>query len=83
MKIKWPIKSEFGQNVVKLVSGTAIAHIATFIATPFLTRLFSMQSLGDLQVFISTVMTFGVVASLKYEMAIVLPKEDEEGEKEG
>lgn len=81
MKLKWPIKSEFGKNVVKLVSGTAIAHVATFIATPFLTRLFSMQSLGDLQVFISTVMTFGVVASLKYEMAIVLPMEDEEGEK--
>jgi len=81
MKIKWPITSEFGTNVVKLVSGTALAHIATFIATPFLTRLFSMQSLGDLQVFVSTVMTFGVVASLKYEMAIVLPKEDAEGDK--
>ena len=81
MKIKWPITSEFGINVVKLVSGTAIAHITTFIATPFLTRIFSMQSLGDLQVFVSTVMTFGVVASLKYEMAIVLPQEDDEGEK--
>ena len=81
MKLKWPVTSEFGTNVVKLVSGTAFAHLATFIATPFLTRLFSMQSLGDLQIFISTVMTFGVVASLKFEMAIVLPKDDDEGEK--
>jgi lipopolysaccharide exporter len=81
IKFKWPITSEFGANVVTLVSGTALAHLATFIATPFLTRMFSMQSLGDLQIFISTVMTFGVVASLKFEMAIVLPKQDDEADK--
>ncbi len=78
---KLPIKSDFTGNVIKLMSGTVLAHVTTFIATPFLTRLFTMQSLGDLQVFVSTVMTFGVVASFKYEMAIVLPREDKEGEK--
>ncbi len=79
--LKLPIKSDFTKNVLKLMSGTVLAHVTTFVATPFLTRLFSMQSLGDLQVFVSTVMTFGVVASFKYEMAIVLPREDSEGEK--
>ncbi|MDZ7724806.1 MAG: oligosaccharide flippase family protein [candidate division KSB1 bacterium] len=73
------IKSDFTRNVVKLFSGTAFAHVATFIATPILTRLFTKENLGDWQIFISTITTFGVIASLKYEMAIVLPKEDREG----
>lgn len=62
------------------MSGTALAHLTTFLVTPILTRLFSKESLGDLQLFLSTVTTFGVVASLKYEMAIVLPKDDKEGD---
>jgi len=73
------IKSEFGQNVFKLITGTALAHVITFFVTPILTRMFSQQSIGELQIFISTVTTFGVVASLKFEMAIVLPKDDDEG----
>ena len=78
--VKLPvIKSDFTRNVIKLFSGTAFAHVATFVATPILTRMFTKESLGDWQIFISTITTFGVVASLKYEMAIVLPKDDREG----
>ena len=78
--VKLPvIKSDFTRNVIKLFSGTAFAHVATFVATPILTRMFTKESLGDWQIFISTIKTFGVVASLKYEMAIVLPKDDREG----
>ncbi|RPI02852.1 MAG: hypothetical protein EHM72_03095 [Calditrichaeota bacterium] len=73
------IRADFTKNVFKLMSGTALAHLTTLLATPILTRLFAKESLGDLQLFLSTVTTFGVVASLKYEMAIVLPKENEEG----
>lgn len=70
------IQSDFMRNVFKLFSGTALGHVATFIATPILTRLFLKESLGDWQIFISTITTFGVVASLKYEISIVLPKDD-------
>lgn len=73
------ITSDFTKNVLKLMSGTALAHIATFIATPLLTRLFAKESLGELQLFISTITTFGVVSSLKYELAIVIPKDDDDG----
>jgi len=58
------------------MSGTALAHVVTFLATPLITRLFLKESLGDWQLYISTVTLFGVVASLKYEMSIVLPKDE-------
>ncbi len=73
------ITSDFTKNVIKLMSGTALAHVATLVATPLLTRLFTKESLGELQLFISTITTFGVVSSLKYELAIVIPKDDDEG----
>ena len=78
--IKLPIKSEFGQNVIKLISGTAAAHITAFILMPVLTRLYGKADLGYWQLFVSTITTLGVVASLKYETAVVLPKEDKEAD---
>ncbi len=74
------IKSEFGKNVLKLVSGTAAAHFIAFLLTPVLTRLYGKSDLGYWQLYVSTITTLGVVASLKLETAIVLPEEEEEAQ---
>jgi lipopolysaccharide exporter len=79
--IKLPfLKSEFSKNVFKLISGTAIAHIASFLLMPILTRLYGKADLGYWQLYVSTITTLGVVASFKYETAIVLPKEEKEAD---
>ncbi len=79
MLSKLKITSEFTKNVIKLFSGTALGNAIAFLALPVLTRLYTKDALGDLQLFLSTITTFGVVSSLKYELAIVLPKEKKAG----
>ncbi len=76
---KLNIRSEFAKNVLKLFSGTALGNAIAFLALPVLTRLYTKEALGNLQLFLSTITTFGVVSALKYELAIVLPKDKRAG----
>ena len=71
-------KTSFGRDVLKLVSGTAFAQGLTILASPFLTRLYSPEAFGTLALFVSITSIIGVVACLRYELAIMLPESDEE-----
>lgn len=66
------------RNVAVLATGTAIAQAITVAATPILSRLYDPTAFGVLAVIISLSAPLGVVASGKYELAILLPKEDED-----
>ncbi|MEX1221501.1 MAG: oligosaccharide flippase family protein [Idiomarina sp.] len=57
-----------------LVSGTAGAQVIALLAAPILTRLYSPEEFGVLVVYISLISLLAVVASLKYETAIPLPR---------
>ena len=67
--------STFSLNVLKLSASTLIASGVTVLTLPILTKIFSVSDLGKFQMIVSVIMLFGVVASLKYEMALVLPKD--------
>ncbi len=71
-------RSHFGFDVLTLVTGTALAQIISILASPIITRLYGPEAFGVLAVFISIVGILSVVACLRYEFAIVLPKSDEE-----
>jgi len=71
-------RSDFLKNAFKLVAGTAVAQAITFLLTPFITRLYSPSDMGAFTFFISIVGGFGLIGTLRYEMAIVLQKEDKE-----
>jgi O-antigen/teichoic acid export membrane protein len=71
-------KSDFSKNVVTLVTGTTIAQAIPVLISPVLTRLYSPEDFGIYAVYFSLVMIASVVATAKYEMAIVLPKTDDE-----
>jgi len=71
-------KSAFARGVGVLVGGTAGAQLLTVLASPLLTRLYSPEDFGLLAVYASLLALFGVVASLRYELAIPLPEEDGE-----
>jgi O-antigen/teichoic acid export membrane protein len=64
--------------VFKLVSGTIIAQGVVAIAAPLLTRLYSPNDFGVLALFISVVGILQVISGWRYELAIMLPKADEE-----
>ncbi|WP_448364807.1 oligosaccharide flippase family protein [Fluviibacter phosphoraccumulans] len=71
-------KNTFARGVSVLVGGTAGAQLLTVLAAPILTRLYSPEDFGLLAVYASLLGLIGVVASLRYELAIPLPESDEE-----
>ena len=70
--------SSFAGDVLKLVSGTAVAQVASLLASPLLTRLFAPEAFGLLALFVSATSILGVVVCLRYEQAILLPDDDGE-----
>jgi O-antigen/teichoic acid export membrane protein len=68
----------FASDVFKLASGTAIAQVLSIIASPILTRLYGPDTFGLSTLFISITAVIGVVACMRYEFSIMLPKKDEE-----
>jgi len=71
-------KSGFAGDVLKLVSGTTVAQLLTLLVAPILTRLFAPDTWGVLAIFTSITGILGVIACLRYELAIMLPEKDEE-----
>lgn len=72
------IKSAFTRDVVTLVKGTTIALVITTIASPIITRLYGPEAFGLFALFSSITGVFGVIACLRYEAAIMLPKSDKD-----
>ena len=73
-----PRSSSFATDVLKLVTGTTFAQIIAILASPLLTRLYGPEAFGFLALFTSITSIIGVIACMRYEMAIMLPKTDEE-----
>lgn len=71
-------KASFSGDVLKLVSGTTIAQAIGILITPILTRLYAPEAFGTLALFISITSILGVIACMRYELAIMLPESDEE-----
>ena len=71
--------SPFLKSVSILASGTVIAQLISLLASPVVTRLYTPADLGVLAVFVALVATLAPVVCGRYEMALVLPKEESEG----
>ena len=61
-----------------LISGSLIAILVGYLVQPVLTRLYSPESFGQLDVFISMISLLIPFASLRYEDAIMIPEREEE-----
>lgn len=70
-------KSAFAKSVSILVGGTAAGQAITVLASPLLTRIYTPEEFGTLAVFTSFLSIVAVIASLRYELALPLPEEDE------
>lgn len=70
--------TSFAGDVLKLVSGTTIAQIVGVLAAPLLARLYAPEAFGLLAIFTSISGIVGVIACLRYELSIMLPKTHEE-----
>lgn len=74
---RWLPHGGFARSVSILAGGTALAQVIAVTASPILTRIYKPSDFGALQVFIS-LMALAVVASAgRYELAILLPEDEQ------
>jgi len=75
-KIKGYLQSEFLVNVFAIFSGSAIAQLVPLAIEPFLTRLYTPEEFGVLALYVSFSSLFTIIATGRYELAVILPKTD-------
>ena len=71
----------FFRNVAIVGSGAVIAQILTFAFTPIITRLYGPEVYGVAGVFVAIAGVFTSTAALSYELAIILPRSENEANK--
>lgn len=69
-------RSSFAKSVLLMSSATGLGQGLVILAAPILTRLYSPDDFGVLGVYVSILGIVSVIASLRYEQAIPLPKSD-------
>ncbi len=81
MKIKLSglIKSEFFKNVFTLISGTTLAQIISLAIYPVLSRMYTPDDFGVFALYMSVLAITNIMATAKYELAILMPREEKDG----
>ncbi len=75
---KVKVKSEFNRNILTLMTGTTIAQAIPISISPILTRIYTPEDFGLFAIFVAISAILGSIVNGKYELAIMLPKKDED-----
>ncbi len=73
---KFILNNEFVKNLLTLISGTAIAQVIAVLFQLIVRRVYTPADFGAFAVYMSIVGIVATVVTLRYELAIVLPKKD-------
>lgn len=65
-------------NIIYILLGNIFGQLSLLLITPILTRIYSPDAFGKYGLFVSMLSIFSSIICLKYEMAIMLPKEDKD-----
>ena len=66
----------FIRHAATLMSGTLIAQLIGFASLPLLTRMYTVADFGEYALYLAIAGFGTVIATGRYEMAIMLPKQD-------
>lgn len=77
-KILKTFRSDFFKNIATLASGTIISQVVVIASSPLLSRIYFVDSFGKLAIFTSITAFFSVVSTGRFELALGLPKRDED-----
>ena len=69
-------KPTFVSNVSKIIGAAAFGQVLGIISLPIITRLFAPEAFGLLGLYTAIIGIIGVFVCMRYELAIVLPKDD-------
>lgn len=72
--VREKLKHKFIKNFLTLFSGSVLAQAVLFAFIPALTRLYSEEILGLFFIYSSLTAILRVIASLRFEQSVVLPK---------
>ncbi len=70
--------NDFLKNISVLMSGTALAQLVTLASSLLLSRLYEPSAFGHFAIYTSLVTILSVIVTWRYELAIVLPEDDED-----
>ncbi|WP_300665744.1 oligosaccharide flippase family protein [Fluviicola sp.] len=73
-KLNLKNRSEFVKNILKLITGTAIAQLLTIAFSPIVQRLFTQEEWGFFALVSSIYGVIALVAGGKYDVALLVPK---------
>lgn len=73
-----PAHGSFGHGVLTLASGTAGVQALYLVSLPLLTRLFTVEEMGDFTVFQALLAVLLVVSAWRYEVAIFVAGDERE-----
>lgn len=75
---KYKPRSEFSRNVLTLMTGSMIAQAIPIAISPILTRIYTPEDFGMFALYMSIASLFAIFATGRYELAIMLPKKEED-----
>lgn len=67
----------FIKSLIVLISGSVFAQLITIICSPFMTRLYSTEQIGDYSLVLAAIGMFGSVIALRLDAIIVSEKDDD------
>jgi O-antigen/teichoic acid export membrane protein len=74
------LKGEFSKNIITLFSGNGLGQMFNLIGTLFVyTQFYTATQFGYLAIYMSIASILSVIATARYEQAVVLPKEKIDG----
>lgn len=68
----------FARNVLIMFTGTALGQLTSLLLSPVLTRIYSPEMFGIVGFFTAVLGVLGVIASLRYDMALPIAKSKED-----
>lgn len=77
--IKQLFRNDYARDASTLMIGTTLGMVITMLASPILSRLYGDADFGVLQLFSSAYTILCIIATLRFELAILLPKDDNDG----
>lgn len=73
---KYTGSSGYKKNVLVMVGGRVIAQAIPILLTPVLTRIYTPEEFGILGVFLTIVGIVAMISNGRYNLSIILPKDD-------
>lgn len=66
--------SEFSRNLITVFTGSTVAALIPILIMPIITRIYTVNDIGVYGIFVSIVTIIASIVTLRYELAILLPK---------